>query len=486
MSSEQAQVGGGPIAAAPASRRPAPRKAAVSTAARDARTILYLPLWLLLGYLAFVYLVSIGGPVLYLDYDRVGVGLYLAAVSAAMAVGYYAGIRRPLPRPAANRRPPRQLFPQALFVGCLVLAAAGILVYLLSGDRMNLDVAQIGTAYADQYKHYVRNSGTYSSAFILYTLFTPPTLIATFLGLYYFNRIGIVLKGAVIAVVLGTPVVMALTRGQQNPIGDLVTFLGAVALIHTARTGAVLRPQFLLGAAALGLAATAVLGTLLVLRYQAGGIDALNVNQHEINSIRFNMDHPVFKLFGNDVGFALSMLCNYFGNGLVGLGYCLHQPFTWSHMLGFAYPLSVIGQRVFGLPFYYYYTYPYMAGQATGWGESHWYSVFPWFASDFTFPGTVVLFGLFAYAYARAWSESVRFANPYSIMLFCLMSLGAVMIPGNNQLAGPGNLLALIMVTTLYFFNRRAYNRPPVLARRPATRTRVVRAPPGRVPAQAR
>jgi hypothetical protein len=125
---------------------------------------------------------------------------------------------------------------------------------------------------------------------------------------------------------------------------------------------------------------------------------------------------------------------------------------------------------VFGLPFYYYYTYPYMAGQATGWGESHWYSVFPWFASDFTFPGTVVLFGFFAYVYARTWAESVRFANPYAIMLFCLLTLGAVMIPGNNQLMGPGNFITLILVTILYLTGRRAYNRPPVPAPGAASR----------------
>ena len=178
----------------------------------------------------------------------------------------------------------------------------------------------------------------------------------------------------------------------------------------------------------------------------------------------------MFQLFGYDVGLALSVLCEYLGNGLVGLGYCLDAPFTWSHMLGSSYALGVVGERVFGLPFYYYSSYPYMAGLTSGWGESHWYTVFPWFASDFTFPGTVILFGFFAYVYSRAWIESVRFANPYSIMLFCWMTLGVVMMPANNPLMyAPGALLTLGLVTTLYLANRRSYNRVPTPTRATAS-----------------
>ena len=124
----------------------------------------------------------------------------------------------------------------------------------------------------------------------------------------------------------------------------------------------------MLGMAALGLAATAIFGSMLLLRFRAVGIDALNVNSHESELIRFDTGHPVFRLFGYDAGFAVAMVCGYFGNGLVGLGYCLHAPFTWSHMMGFSYSLAIVGERVFGLPNYYHYAYPYTAGPHDGVG----------------------------------------------------------------------------------------------------------------------
>ncbi len=287
--------------------------------------------------------------------------------------------------------------------------------------------------YHDTHVGYVRDSGNYSLAFILYTIFAAPTFIVTIWGLYYFKMLPWPLKIAFVVVTLGNPLIFALSSGAQKTIGDLVTYVAAVTFIRTAQSGAVLRPRFVLGITILGLAATAIFGSILLLRYAAVGIDALNVNSHESELIRFDTSHPVFRLFGYDAGFAIAMLCGYFGNGLVGLGYCLHTPFTWSHMLGFSYSLAVVGERVFGLPFYFRYTYPYTAGLMTGWGESHWYSVFPWFASDFTFPGTVILFGFFAYVYSRAWVESVRFGNPYSIMLFCLMTLGVIIRAGEQS-----------------------------------------------------
>ena len=49
-----------------------------------------------------------------------------------------------------------------------------------------------------------------------------------------------------------------------------------------------LKPRFLIGLAVLALTAIVIFSTFLLSRYTAMGIDALNINSHEGNLIRFD------------------------------------------------------------------------------------------------------------------------------------------------------------------------------------------------------
>lgn len=425
-------------------------------------SVRYAPIFFIVLYLIFTFLVSSFGPVLYVNYDRLGVAGYLLAVTVSMVVGYHLAIRKPLVLAHPRQVVPGVPFSRKFFQVMLVLSFVGLAYSIFSFARagnVNLDVTQVGQAYSDAYVGYERNSGTYSMAFILYTLFSVPNFIATIWGIYFFKKLSLGEKIGVVVVVFGAPLVFALTAGQQKTIGDLIIYLAAIFCLRAGLRGRIITPRTLGLIALIGFIGIGAFTAILSQRYAAIGIDAFNINSREVALVQYDTGHPIFRIFGPNLGFTLSILCMYLGNGLVGLSYALHAPFTWSHMLGFAYPLSVIADRVAGLGFPYYDTYPYIAAYTSGWGETRWYSVFAWFASDFTFPGTVILFGFFAYVYARAWVESITFANPYSILLFSLLTLGAVMMPANNQLMQtPGGMLVLMAVVALYLTYRRAYN----------------------------
>ena len=174
------------------------------------------------------------------------------------------------------------------------------------------------------------------------------------------------------------------------------------------------------------------------------------------------LDSCIFDVFGQKLGFSLAMLSQYLSAGYYGLSLALQQDFTWTWFLGQSYSLAVIFNRWFGFPFMYDLTYPVQVGLATGWGASKWVSIFPWLASDWTYPGALVVLAFFAALYARVWRESIEYRNPFAILVFCLLNIGILYIPANNQLVHtPGGIMTGIVVFGLYFAFGPRFNAAP-------------------------
>lgn len=424
----------------------------------------FAPIIVIVIYLFSVLLLVNFGPVVYHGFDGVSVGIYITAICAAMSIGFALAVRAPLTVADAATPMPSEQTVVRLFNIMVALVALGFAftVYtFVTSSNVNLDFTALGEAYSEGYKDYEKNSGTYSISFILYSIMAMPTFLVTIWGGFFYKNLSTTKKFVVPLLILGPPVIFTLGAGTQKNIGDLLIYICAIFAIRSAVKGRIITIRTAMAIAIVVVLGTLVLTAILSQRYAAIDVDAFNINSKEISLLSYNIDHAVFKIFGSDFGFSFSVLCGYLTNGYNGLSYALHTPSTWSFMLGSSYSLSVVGERVFGFSSGYLHSYPYLAAIESGWGETRWYTIFSWFASDFTFVGTVPLFGLFAYAYGRVWMESIKFQNPFSILLFCLLSMGAIMMPANNQLMQtPGGLLTLGVTIFLYLRFRRRYNRP--------------------------
>lgn len=425
----------------------------------------YTPLKLLIGYIALTFLLIVAGPIEYLGFDVWLTGGYLALVLLAISAGYHLGCQSfareysSPPRPA--RAPPDvvRLFHACLAVGLLGLALS-VAQAILAG-QLNLSAAELGQTYIDYYEDYERNTGNYSFTFIIYSLAAPPTFIASIWGLLYFHVLSMRTKALVILLIAGTLLFYTVGSGKQKQLGDTVIYFIAVFAITRGRRGRSVNPRTFL--AALTTIAVAVIGFVAILgqRYRALSIDAFNINVRGHPLQTFDIDHPFFAWFGYDIGFALAMFTSYLSQGYFGLSLALQSQGTWTYMIGFSYSLMVIANRVFGAPLLASETYPGIVGAETGWGTTKWHSAFTYWASDFTFSGTVLLFGFFAFVYARTWNLSIRYDNPFAVLLFSLMTLGAFFIPANNQIfIAPGSLATAVIVVILFLtFRRRAFPR---------------------------
>jgi hypothetical protein len=416
----------------------------------------YAPFQVLVVYVLFTFALIVFGPITYYGFDPYLTGGFLAAVLVAVGFGYFFGIQRAerallAPPPASGKEDKtRVLFLACLWIALISLAFA-IAQSIFAGE-LNLSIADLGQTYIDSYQGYERNTGSYSITFLIYTFASPPTFIASVWGLIYFRKQTVAVRGAIVLLIVGTLLYYTVGSGKQKQIGDTVVYLLVALAVAFGRGGRVFRPGVLMAAAAAVLLAIGGFVAILSQRYAALAVDAFTINARNNPLQFFDLGHPFFKWFGTDLGFALAMFCSYLSQGYFGLSLALHTKFQWTWFLGFSYSIGVIANRVFGVPWMYERTYPYRVGLETGWGDQKWHSIFPFWASDFTFPGTVVLFGVFGAILASAWMRSIRTENPYAVLVLTLMIEGALFLPANNQLfIAPGSLATVIVAGVLYW-----------------------------------
>ena len=194
-------------------------------------------------------------------------------------------------------------------------------------------------------------------------------------------------------------------------------------------------------------------------RYEAVNINISNINTQINPMMQINLHHILFDILGNTWGFAFAQFSAYLSHGYYGLSMALQLPFKWTYFVGNSYSLTVFLNKFLGIPVDYHNTYPYRLGEISPWNDSKWSTVFPWYASDFTFIGTLFIFMLIAYLYAKVWKEAYLYSNPISIVLFIILTIGFIYMPANNQLLhSPGSFIATFFFLFLWIVKHKKYN----------------------------
>lgn len=436
----------------------------------------YTPLKITIAYLGATFSLLVFGPIEYLDMPTGKIAGFMTMAAAAIIVGYMFGAAARMKIPRGD---PRNALAMAsrlfdLSLGIALLALAMSIGQSIYSGGLTFSLTGMGEAYFSNYEGYERNSGDYSFSFIVYSISLPFSFIATVWGIYYFRKLTLLRRYLTLILIFGGLYYYVVGTGKQKQIGDLVIYILAIALVKYGVRGRRIRLKTILGAVISGFVAVLLFVAVLGQRYAALGVDSGNINQRILFRMSFDTGHPVFTIFGQDYGLSLAIFSSYLTQGYYGLGLALETDWVWTRFSGFSYSVSIIANRFFGFEWQWPNTLLHRTGLATGWNESKWHTVFTYFATDFTWPGTVVLFGFFAFAYARCWLVAVRHQNPFAILLFTLLTMGMFFMPANNQLLHtPGALFTLLMVVILYLANAgRSYSLQPMGApkRRSGTR----------------
>ena len=426
----------------------------------------FVPLKFTLAYLTLTLALAIWGPIDYYMFPVIRTAMFMLAVMVAMVFGYTYGIATEIKEARTIRLVDDQFVRRLLDVS-LAISIIALLMSIgnasISG-QLNTDISSIGDAYSAGYENYERNSGTYSLSFIIYSLSLPFNFIAMVLGLYYFFLLNPIRRLTVAGLIISSLIFYVVGSGKQKQLGDILIYLFTVAALKYGTRRKPIRVKWLVLGLTVGVLALMVFVAVLGQRYSVLGVDIANINQRVNSRIYFDTEHPLFKLVGMDYGLNLAMFLSYLSQGYYGLGLALETDWHWTHFMGFSYSISVLANRILGLDWEWPNTLLIQVANTTGWDESKWHTVFTHFATDFTFAGTAILFGYFAYVYSRAWAAAIRYENPFAILTFALLTVGAFFMPANNQLLhSPGGLFTAIVVSSLYILMGSRYNRPPSL-----------------------
>lgn len=230
--------------------------------------------------------------------------------------------------------------------------------------------------------------------------------------------------------------VFSFMRGTDRETGDMLVYVVIVLIVVVARLrfkfghlpfkiSRVIAVMILLSAVFLF---TAV---LFIERKESrmGGEESFCIADGVVCSQR---DPRQLELFAGS-SFAFEMLTAYVSQGYYGLSLALESDFTSTFGLGHSSFLMSTFTKFFDDSMYKR-SYLYKIDQA-GWDDkAQWSTIFPWLASDFSFPAVPLLMFVFGFFWGSSWRSAVVYGSDTGALIFLFLSLAVFYIPANNQL----------------------------------------------------
>ena len=305
-------------------------------------------------------------------------------------------------------------------------------------------IAQMATTYTDAeaYRFMI-------SAWILsYTKWV--RVIALVLGSLYWKNLTKRQKILYIIMCLTIVVHNTLYVGSQKELIDLTIYIVTPILIRWTRESRHISIKRQVIAVAGVIVFSVFLGSVI-----AGRRDLWMRLYNSTSSIGADYNNWIYKILPQSVANSITCLLPYITQGYRGLSLCLTLPFKWTFGMGSSFKVMNDVSRWFSIPLSSLeQSYPIRMEAQYGIGAyASWHTIFPWIASDFTFPGAIFVVSIFVYYWGKAWRESISSSSWIAPVLFSQLTIFVLFIPCNNQLFQTrDSIVASIAIFILWYF----------------------------------
>jgi hypothetical protein len=387
-------------------------------------------------YLNFTVLTLAFGPWPWPVDNAVELYAYLVAAHIAFAVGYVLAVssRFTIHRPQLNHV-------NALFIAALLLSL--LIALPTSFARTGSVIPDLAFGIQDPGEAYGRavfrgqSGGEHVIFEYLRILLSPvlalllPLLVVYWSTLSYWKR----LLGSASALWV---VSLYVATGTNKGLADFVLILPWLLLLRQFALGSTKLPVFRFSIAA-------VVSVVLMLVFFAYG-QLSREGGAAIGSIfgaplfiTADPDHWLTGSLPDEARIALESIFRYLNAGYYALSRCFQFDFDSTFGVGNSMFLSRNFDALFDTHWTLSNTYPAKLEIAEGWGVFLlWHSIYPWLASDFGFPGTLLLVALIGWMLAATWVTAVESRHPAAISLFAYLCVAVYYFPANNQLMQSG------------------------------------------------
>jgi len=151
-----------------------------------------------------------------------------------------------------------------------------------------------------------------------------------------------------------------------------------------------------------------------------------------------NPDNILVRPFSGQARTFIYSLCSYLTQGYYGLYLSLNEPFIPMFGIGNSMFLYMNVVKLTGDDEIRHLPYPTRL-EKYGWDAyGKWSTIYPWIASDLSFPGTLLAVFLVGRLLALAWIDSLAGHNPFAIVALTQFIVMLFYFPANNQILQSG------------------------------------------------
>lgn len=261
-------------------------------------------------------------------------------------------------------------------------------------------------------------------------------IIAVIGGILFWNEISRFFKGCIIAIFVLIILNNTFFVGSQKQVIDLLLY-ALIAIIgnnyyHKNQIDKKTKLFLLISV----LVALFVMGSVIAARVSLWEFRYNAVGGGLPSGANVKSDNFFYSILPQSILWPLVYLSGYFSQGYRGLALCLSEPFVPTWGMGFSFRIMYDFSDWFNIPISNIeLSYPVRMENHYGIGAySNWHTIFPWFASDITFFGSLLVVSLFVYLWAKSWRDWIETNNLWALILFAQLSILVLYIPCNNQL----------------------------------------------------
>lgn len=430
--------------------------------AKDKRRIALYPIILIQIYLGVSVLVFAFGPWPWPVSNPLQLYSFLILAQVALLAGYLQAIKKQ-PRPASTKiRVPLlvivSLALNFLWIGQNYKERTGQPFDLISASTAAISgITNPGAQYIQKQLNQPMLGGEPTTLIDYVSFLVYPVMWIAFpLGVVFWKQLSVFVRLTLVGFIL-IDLLTWVAAGTNKGIADFVILLPCLLVAR--------KPAMFVNIThnLVKIGVIAILGAAALITFfsvnMAGRSGGTTASLSDMDAgIATDFHGPVLSIVTPVLQVPLAALASYFVQGYYGLSLSLKEPFIFCNGVGNSYFLEGLSRHVFNPPLYES-TYP-ARNEGEGWdSRGRWNSIYPWIASDLSFPGTIVFMFVLGRIFALVWLDVAFCKNPWAVCLFPLLLIMLFYIPASNQvLAFPVQGMPFMTILPLWYFSRTSAN----------------------------